>query len=510
MNSSIETYDRLVSYQRLKESEQRKAQSRSLDFDFLSDKGRIITSSAFRRLQTKAQVFSLEQNASVRTRLTHTMEVSIFGELIANRVFEKLGNRINPALRLPFVTTVQNACLLHDVGNPPFGHLGEYAIQHWFRVHADEIKSRWASFGVSSDLQSVHFNAFQHFDGNPQALRIVTRLQWLDNPYGLNLTCTLLASLIKYLGLEPKDERVRDKEKDDFYKKIGFFKTEHELIKRIWSDLGLQLENGMPAQRHPLAFLMEAADDVAYCLSDIEDAIEKGVVTERMFFDEFALECPQIFEMLDHSLAKRNALRPCDTQVSSSNEEGYKRCQLAYREGGCSPNSYYVTLKVELTNWLIQKAASIYSEQHDAILEGNLLKSLLESDEEASAVLEFLKSFARQHIFSSKEAVNIEVSGFHILQEILNGFNRLLTLTPDEFKSLGEQKTPTSLALEKRLYTLLSHKHFCVYRHHVKNNSQLEPVYRTHLIVDYVSGMTDSHAVKVHNVFRGISVGESL
>ena len=222
----------------------------------------------------------MARTGAVRTRLTHSIEVSNYGSQIAETLAQRLIARgsLPPDLRFAFVKTVENSCLLHDIGNPPFGHMGEYAIQRWFVKNEEQLVKSWLCLDrFSSEVANQHLKAYQRFDGNPQGFRIATRLQWLYDEFGMNLTRSLLAAYIKYLGDVP-DPTSR------FRKKIGYFPTETEVVRNVWKTLGLLTnDKGLPIQRHPLAFLMEAADDIAFCLSDIEDALEKKVVTENEF-----------------------------------------------------------------------------------------------------------------------------------------------------------------------------------------------------------------------------------
>ena len=173
---------------------------------------------------------------------------------------------------------MESACLLHDIGNPPFGHLGEFAIQHWFATPPEKVLGIWSRNGIAGKAAQLHFAGFEKFDGHAQGFRIVSKLQWLDNPDGLNLTGTLLASILKYLSPSPPEQR-------PFARRVGFYEFESDLVVKIWKDLGLKMNSsGLPLQRHPFAFIMEAADDIAYCVNDIEDAIEKRVVSAERFW----------------------------------------------------------------------------------------------------------------------------------------------------------------------------------------------------------------------------------
>lgn len=199
-----------------------------------SDKGRVINSGAFRRLQQKAQVFPLEPNAAVRTRLTHSIEVSQIGRHLAQKIIEGFGSSTGSYDKLAaFVNVVETACLLHDIGNPPFGHLGESAVKEWFSDQRNNC-------GDLVDLQE--------FDGNPQGFRLMTLLAGADK-YGFNLTCTLLLSTVKY----PWDLTGRPKGK-----KIGLFTNDIENYQEACEKLSWEA-----GKRFPFMRLMDTADDIA-------------------------------------------------------------------------------------------------------------------------------------------------------------------------------------------------------------------------------------------------------
>lgn len=481
-------YDRFFRSARLRPTTQ---EGRDINTEVQSDHARIVTSSSFRRLQTKAQVFSLEENAAVRTRLTHTLEVAGYGRWVAQDVAKKLAadGKLDPDHISGFVTTVENACLLHDLGNPPFGHLGEYAIRDWFanEKRKKELVHAWSEEGIAQPEIDTHYLAFEHFDGNPQGLRIVTRLQWLEDEFGLNLTNALLASTLKYLVLEPET----GKEPAPFAKKIGFFATERERVLEVWKSLGLNVEKGTPAQRFPLAFLMEAADDIAYCVSDIEDALEKGIVRQG---DLLGAKLPKALErFLPGKMPKE-----WDSYEAAKNAE-------------------FIRFKMNVIRYLAEAAERVYLENHDAIMNGAFSEALLDADELAAEALDYLKGFTRKHVFSSREAVDVEMSGFRIIQTLLDQYHDLLTLPKSAFERMlpyqqddgSERDRPKKgeKEIEQRLTTLLPHKHFMCYKHAVSQNPTLEPIYRAHLVVDYIAGMTDSHSVKVFSVLTGTRAG---
>jgi dGTPase len=451
----------------------------------MNDKARIITSAVFRRLQTKAQVFSLERDASVRTRLTHSLEVAMYGELLAERVFNLLReqNRIDEDLRIPFIGTVENACLLHDIGNPPFGHLGEFAIQQWFKAKAHEtfVFEKWSKAPEEAERYYV---SFKEFNGNAQSFRIVTRLQWLDGPHGMRLTWGLLGTMIKYLTCAAPS-------RGPFKRKLGYFETEAEVIAKAWDKLGLKHDDGVPLQRHPLTYLMEAADDIAYALSDIEDALEKRILTEQVFIERF--------KKVIEPVLRKYAVSPDERAIPPRHADDVKY-------------SRFLRLRSLVTNALIDASARAFVDNVDAILIGDWHKELLAADTCVDRLVKRLKELAKRDIFLSAEAVDVELSGYQIVQELLNGFMPLLRL---EYRDMSRLETTgtyhrTDWPLERRLYSLLGQRQLKAYHHFSRLRPELDRVYRTHLIVDFVSGMTDGYAVKIFNIMNGVSVGSSL
>ena len=467
-------YQRLLEPVRLRKSSHKRE---SPGLEALSDKSRIISCAPFRRLQSKAQVFSLSRSGAVRTRLTHSIEASNYGELIAESIAQTLikKNKLPEELRLPFVQTVENACLLHDLGNPPFGHMGEHAIGRWFQSNRDALQSHWTErCQIGSEEATRYLDAYQHFDGNPQGLRIITRLQWLSDEYGMNLTCPLIATYIKYLG-NRVDESSR------FTKKIGFFPSEEEIIKRNWQILGLKLTNsGLPAQRHPLTFIMEAADDIAFCLSDIEDALEKEVISEEEFFNT-------VRNRLSEPVHKAEVAA---TQVKET----------------ITANGIFHLFRLELSRDLVDAAVRAYEENEAAIFQGTFETSLLETDDIAKRALDTLRVFAADRIYTTREAVEIELGGLRAIAGLLDAYRSILLMSADEFSKLKNQSQAKRLRpVEVLLRSLLPQKQLQAYEWHTLKQPKLEPIHRTQLIVDYLSGMTDTHTLKIYNIINGTS-----
>jgi dGTPase len=456
-------YSSLLRIDRLRKSTRK--EKASLRTEVASDFGRIITSPAFRRLQAKAQVFSLEENDGVRTRLTHSQEVAGVGRQIAAKIIDYAPELIPVNLQNPFISTVENACLLHDIGNPPFGHFGEYAIASWFRDKQKEYLKVW-----NSPETIGYYSDFLQFDGNPQGYRMITRLAWHNDEYGLNLTCSLLSAYLKYLSHQ------KDEEKGKFFKKMGYFKVDEGTVASVRKCLQIESDS----YRNPLTFLMEASDDTSYCVSDIEDGIEKGIIRwhDVVSFVESVLT--------GVSLTKWNALVE-ETNSKVTHEK-----------------SKFVELKIKIVSECTDFIAKEYIANHTDIIEGRCQRALYDQNSTESQILEALKKFAKTKLFTSKQACDLELCAYSVIRGLLDHFQPLLFLELEEFNRLVNGHD-SKLHLEKRLVALLPSKHVLAYNYEVNLRPELEPILRAHLIVDYISGMTDNHALHVFQLLSGIS-----
>ena len=255
--------------------------------EFEKDYHRIIGSSSFRRLQDKTQVFPLDKSDYVRTRLTHSLEVSSFAKSLSQIVGERIIKEIkDPDFSLQNKEDISNilqcAGLLHDIGNPPFGHFGETTIRDWFKRNMELLSYKGEKIRDYLDPQML--NDFYHYEGNAQAFRLVTKLHFLVDENGMNLTKALLSTLIKYpvssLEIDKRSGNIKTK-------KMGYFYADKDNFKNIQNSLEL---NG---NRHPLTYLLEAADDIAYKTADIEDSMEKGNISYTQLVRELEERCKE-------------------------------------------------------------------------------------------------------------------------------------------------------------------------------------------------------------------------
>lgn len=491
-------YERFLRPERLRRTT---VPGRSLSTEAVSDRGRVLFSTAWRRLQQKAQVFPLEDNAAVRSRLTHSLEVAHIGVLIATEVIEQA-----QALRLlapwglrgresAFRSIVETACLSHDIGNPPFGHFGESAIQTWSTENLPKLIEPLKKRSAKAHSHFERFLApdFQHFDGNAQGIRILMLLQWNADDLGLNLTASQLAASLKYTRAphEPAGEGAA--------KKPGYFASESAQVQRIRSHLGLRTD-----QRFPLSYIMEAADDIAYCISDIEDAIEKDLITT----DYFRKQVLEGWRLESASLPKKDrSFLPDLIKAAWSSKHKLP-----------AKNIDFFDFKTTLNRALTQGAATAYVQHHGQIVDGTA-SALLDLSALYRIALEVLKGFARRFIFTKPEAEHMELAGHEVVRGLLDHLRPLLTMSRPNFEGLKKArlegvKRPKGLDLEWRLFGLLPSKHLLAYTHTADchgpgltpRSDENELFARFHLVTDFVSGMTDRYALELFQLLNGIRV----
>ncbi len=484
-------YERLIISTRHRKST---AERRPIETEFESDRGRLIFSGPFRRLQRKTQVFPLEICMDVRSRLTHSFEVAHIGRYIAQciiRQFRKEDKLEDLGLcegrEIAFVTLVETACLMHDIGNPPFGHFGEYGIRDWFEHNGKKHLEK--AIGHNNDEEINEFydtfcQDFRWFDGNAQGLRIVTKLQGNAGKAGLNLTYSQLATYLKYVVL-PDQVNTGIL----FSNKPGFFYSESDIVEAIWENLGIPKNC-----RHPLAFIMEAADDIAFCMSDIEDGIEKRIITEEFLITQLKAE----WDKTKRDKIYKNYLTDLISHCWNTSDN-----QII---------APFVNFKTTLINEIVSNVASIYINNHDSIINGNA-DSLISKGTKEYDVLQTLRVIASNNIYCSRDAEDLELGGYAVITGLLLHFSRLLKCSRKDFNEIKEyspgKPITGNLDLERRLFNLLPQKYIGCYKESVNKSTTdiMEWFYRAHLIVDYLSGMMDNYALETYQILSGIKVG---
>ncbi len=493
MSSDVDNaYSKYLSGKRLRASSET---SRSILTESESDRGRVIFSPAFRRLQQKAQVFSMEPNAAVRSRLTHSLEVSQIGRYIADEIGQQLRSLgyIDQLQQGALVNFVETACLMHDIGNPPFGHFGEAAIQQWFRNNGKPALQRALrderGERISGSSIDVALADFLQFDGNPQGFRIVTRLQWNNDKYGLNLTATSLATFLKYLRSSSQETGKR------FTKKPGFFLTEESIVRDVWSHFLIDFRE---PRRFPLNYVMEAADDIAYCISDLEDSFEKEIIEARLTFPEIRADYDR------YGFDKNNSEHRAISDALRNIERGE-------RDDG-SPYTY-IDFRTNLNRTIVRYVARRYVAEHLKILSGEL-DSLLPQEDPPGAILDVLKNYCRKCVYSHESVQRVELAGYTAISGLLHHFGPLLQLPAPAFEAAlaGKHRGPLdeNLLLEPKLLSLFPAKHINVYLDEKDKKvgtlslELSEWVRRAHLVVDFVSGMTDDFSMHTYRTLAGM------
>lgn len=411
--------------------------------EFQRDYDRLIFSAPFRRLQNKTQVFPLPGSIFVHNRLTHSLEVSCVGRSLGNIIASQLTTK-HPELANTHVpeigAIVSAACLAHDLGNPPFGHSGEKAISTYF--------SEGKGMKLQAQLSPMEWEDLTHFEGNANAFRLLTHQFLGRRKGGFVMTYSTLAAIVKY----PFPALLAGNKS-----KFGFFTSEMQDYLKIAKELGirrLSQEGGTPKYaRHPLVFLVEAADDICYQMMDIEDAYKLKLLTTS--------EAKGLYQLfLDpEKLERSNEI--CNL-VSDHNE------QIAY-------------LRATVIGILIQECARVFMENEDAILngtfEGALIKHISTPLNEAYRQC---SEIAVKKIYRSRDVLDIELAGFHVI-------STLLELMIDAVQS--PEKAYSQLLINR------------VSSQYDINSPTLYG--KIQAVLDYISGMTDVYALDLYRKIKG-------
>lgn len=413
---------------------------------FMQDYDRIVFSSAFRRLQDKTQVHPLPQSDYVRRRLTHSLEVSCIGRSLGIHAGHLLAGRgllpdhVPPA-DVGFV--VAAACLAHDIGNPPFGHAGEDAIGGWFR--------RRECAALKGELTPAARAGLDSFEGNAQGFRVVARRQMYKNDGGMRLTAATLGAMTKYPrgALYPPAAAHPGKSA----RKFAFFEQDRALFEAVAASCGLAERAPGLWRRHPLVFLVEAADDICYACVDVEDGYKLGYLDFAEAADALA------------DLARMDRARARDG-------------------AGADPGNRIGNLRARAINALVAAVAAAFAARHDGLIDGSFDGALVDETDlrdphRAAATLAMAK------IFRSTQIARVEATGYRVLHGLMDAFAGAVLDRRAGDRLSGEQKRLLALMPEPA--------------------DPETPLYDQLLTVtDFVSGMTDGYALGLFRELNGV------
>ncbi len=440
-------WDQIISTTRLGQEELATKDNKHSRTQFQRDYDRIIFSSPFRRMQNKTQVFPLPGSVFVHNRLTHSLEVASVGRSLGS-MFVELAESEKMVVENPLFqeigSVVSAACLAHDMGNPPFGHSGEDAIAQFFKKSTEPR--------LKNELSEGQWKDFTQFDGNANAFRLLSHQFNGRREGGFALTYTTLASIVKY----PYESVLTEKAK------FGFFQSEKSIFARIANELGLLQQSGNPDKyiRHPLVFLVEAADDICYQLMDLEDAHKLKIHN----FEETRSLLMQFFDQ--QSEAKQiNRINETLKLVSDPNE------QIAY-------------LRASVIGKLVKQCVVVFWEKQSEILSGSFQKPLIDCVQAKSmTAIKTIKEVSIKNIYNDRSVIEIEISGYQIIGTLLEVFTEAV-LNPKE-------------GISRKMLQLIPDQYS-------GNHSTIYEKVQT--VVDFVSGMTDLYALDLYRKIKGINI----
>ena len=440
-------WQQLISNKRLGQ-EHRHAERHDDRSEFKRDYDRLIYSAPFRRLQNKTQVFPLPGSVFVHNRLTHSLEVSSLGQSLGNDVCTRLKQKHPELANTLFEeidTIVSAACLAHDMGNPPFGHSGEKAIQTFFTEgEGKQLKSK---------VSSQFWDDITHFEGNANAFRLLTHRFFGRRQGGFVMTYSMLASIVKY----PFSSSLAGR-----HGKFGFFQTEAEDYRKIADELGLICKSkpGEPLKyaRHPLVYLVEAADDICYEIMDIEDAHKLKILS----FEETTR---LLLGFFDEDMRREIIERIREEGVTDNNE------QIVY-------------MRASVIGKLENECVRTFVEHEEEILNGTFNGSII--DHIAPLQREAYRrctEISYQKIYHSKPVLDIELSGYKIMETLMSVFVEA-AVNPKRFYS-------------QQLIRRVSSQ-YDIHSDHVET--------RIMAVIDYISGMTDVYALDIYQKIKGVAL----
>ncbi|MES2663671.1 MAG: deoxyguanosinetriphosphate triphosphohydrolase [Pseudomonadota bacterium] len=425
------------------------ASSRS---DFHRDYDRIVFSYAFRRMARKTQVHPLARNDHIHNRLIHSIEVASLGRTMGRRLGEALQSSLSESVTPEDLGVIlQAAALAHDIGNPPFGHTGEDAIRDWFRDPTHSIY-------LEPLTTQAQRNDFLFFEGNAQGFRILTTTEKHYGEGGLRLTFPTLGAMLKYPWLSTECPT---------RSKFGCFTSEQNILKDVAHNLGLQPLVGISTDiawcRHPLSYLLEAADDMCYRILDLEDAVELNILSWADFVQTF-----RHFVDTDRLLANENNNQPIKSKMT--------------------------LLRGRAMDSLLDTIVKTFLHQQDALLSGELCLPLLSSttDQATHDFMNQARLIAERRIFTHEQKAEIEMGAYSTLDTLLSLFiPAVYECHQKEWNNISKKTRCAVSLLDEKLVSLCQQR-----------SCQLYELYLH--VLDFISGMTDDYCIRLANQVRGI------
>ena len=455
-SSPAEHWARLFSAQRLGSQKKAPVQD-SARSSFLKDYDRLVFSHSFRQLNQKTQVHPLTNQLGIHTRLTHSLEVSCIGRSLGVMAAEKLHDKLECGLPAGVTPAdvgviVQAACLAHDIGNPPFGHAGEYAIRDWF-MHPE----RQAILQNMSSNEQLDLLAYE---GNAQGFRILTRNEHHPDMGGMRLTCATLGAFMKYPWLATHSNEIYQGKAISNVQKFGCFYSEAVQLEELAACLSLpRSEQHDGFSRHPLAYLLEAADDICYALIDLEDGINLNMLTYNevaTIFYELIGERPSTISLPAHM----------------------------------SVRQHLASLRARAMMRLVNAVTDAFVTNSNAMLAGTLTGSLFaHCDTNIQSGITQAKELAREKIFNHPSKVRMELMANQCLHRLLDAFMPLAWT--------NETSVPISFEQQRLLMLLKPH----LDEHHRKLS---DDIYQNMLnVLDFITGMNDHEAYRLAQELQG-------
>lgn len=456
-----------MNWQQLLNSDRRRPTTSAGDHrtQFERDFDRSVFSTPVKRLQDKAQVFPLETHDAIRTRLTHSLEVSSVARGIATRASKWLLDKGEISGDMDrWIEAIAATCgLIHDLGNPPFGHSGEDAIRAWFKREKNEELLR-KNLKNEQQIQD-----FLNFEGNAQSLRLVTTLQVLADRSGLNLTFGTLSAMCKYVASSDKAD---EESTNRAFRKPGYFASENEIIEQIRS------ATGTGAARHPICFLVEAADDIVYLACDVEDGVKKGVISWR-----------SVEEFLDRDIDSVNAALLATEKILKAGRDDVP----ADLDG----DIHAAAFRTGAISVMVDAAFQVFTERYDKIMDGTYENDLL-TESTAADLAGALRNIGRTRVYPTRSTLTLELMGRKVIGDLMDVFWEGAAAIPTK----GQVKTKKFAG---KAAELISSNYRKVFQAFAAEKTTLPEIYhRLQLMTDYICGMTDSFAKTLHaELFNG-------